>query len=184
MIIGYARVSKVEQNLNRQIDALESYGVERIISEKITGRIKSREGIDTLLNSVRAGDTVVVESMSRLGRNTLNVMSLIEELTALKVEIVSLKENFDTSTATGKAMMNMILVLLQLERDLLSERVIEGLESAKKRGVKLGRPTKSKDKVKLALELYDSKNYSIKEITKLTGLSTGTLYKYINERAI
>ena len=91
MIIGYARVSKDEQHLDRQLDQLKKYGVEKIIKEKYTGTKKSRPGIEELLKIIRTNDTVVVESISRLGRNTLDILTLLQHLEKEKVEFISLK---------------------------------------------------------------------------------------------
>lgn len=182
MIIAYARVSTLDQHLERQMDALEKHGYDKLITEKYTGTKKDRDGIKQLLDIVREGDTVVVESISRLGRKTIDVLSLIEKFQEMGVKFVSLKENFDTSTPTGKAMLQMMAVCAELERNLIAERVKEGLEACKKRGKKLGRPKVDQEQLEIALRMYDSKEYSIKEIVKATGISQGTLYNAINKR--
>lgn len=182
MRIAYARVSTDKQELHRQLDALEKVGYDKLIQEKFTGTQKKRAGLDTLFNSVRSGDTVIIESISRLGRKTLDILSTVEELKEQGVEVVSLKENLDTSTPTGQAMFQMMAVIAQLERDLTVQRVNEGLASAKARGVKLGRPIMDKQKVKDALSLYDSGHYSVKDIIRITGISQGSLYRKIKER--
>ncbi|OJF89627.1 recombinase family protein [Alkalibacterium sp. 20] len=182
MKIAYARVSTDKQELHRQLDALEKVGYDKLIQEKFTGTQKNRAGLDTLFNSVRSGDTVIIESISRLGRKTLDILSTVEDLKEQGVEVVSLKENLDTSTPTGQAMFQMMAVIAQLERDLTVQRVNEGLASAKARGVKLGRPTMDKQKVKDALSLYDSGQYSVKDIIRITGISQGSLYRKIKER--
>jgi len=184
MIIAYARVSTQQQELARQLDALEKYGYDKMIQEKFTGTKKDREGLTKLMDSVRAGDTVVVESISRLGRNTLDILTTVEELDKMGVHFISLKENMDTTTPTGKAMFSMMAVIATLERDLIVQRTKEGLESAKKRGVQLGRPQLDDQKVKDALKLYDDGNHSIKDIIRLTGISQGKLYKEINKRKL
>ena len=102
MIIGYARVSKDDQNLGRQIDQLKNCGAEKIIQEKYTGIKRNRPGIEQLLQTIRKGDIVVVESISRLGRNTLDILNLIQELDQKQIQFVSLKENMNTSTPTGR----------------------------------------------------------------------------------
>lgn len=181
-IIAYARVSKEQQELARQLDALEAYGYDKMIQEKYTGTKKDREGLNKLLDTVRTGDTVVVESISRLGRNTLDILTVIDGFTKANINFVSLKENIDSSTPTGNAMLGMIAVIAQLERDLIAQRTKEGLEAVKARGVKLGRPTIDKDKVKTALKMYDSGEYSVKEIIATVGISQGKLYKEINAR--
>lgn len=182
--IAYARVSTDAQELHRQLDALDKVGYDKLIQEKYTGTKKDRAGLQQLLDTVREGDTVIVESISRLGRKTLDILSTIEELTNRGIVFISLKENMDTTTPTGKAMLGMMAVIAQLERDLIVQRTKEGLDSAKQRGVKLGRPKLDEQKVQDALKLYDEGNHSIKEIIRVTGISQGKLYKEINKRQV
>lgn len=184
MIIGYARVSTSDQNLDRQIDALKKYGCEKIVHEKLSGTIKDREGIEQVFELIRKGDVVCVESISRLGRKTLDILNIIKRIEEAGVQFVSLKENMDTSTPTGKAMFQMMCVIAELERDLIAERVKEGLNASKKRGTKLGRPTIDTEKLGIALRMYDSKDYSVKEIVESTGISQGSLYRAINKRKL
>ena len=131
---------------------------------------------------VREGDTVVIESISRLGRNTIDILTIIDDLNKKCIHFVSLKENIDSTTPTGTAMLGMIAVISQLERDLITQRTKEGLQAVKSRGVKLGRPSLDDDTVKTALKMYDSGEYSVKEIVKTVGISQGKLYKEINKR--
>ena len=182
MRIAYARVSTQQQELTRQLDALNKVGYDRLIQEKYTGTKKDREGLQQLLSTVRAGDTVIVESISRLGRNTLDILTVIEDLTNTGITFISLKENMDTASPTGRAMLGMMAVIAQLERDLIVQRTKEGLESAKRRGKKLGRPKLEDQKVTDALKLYDNGQHSIKDIIRITGISQGKLYKEINKR--
>lgn len=182
--IAYARVSTEQQELARQLDALDKYGYDKLITEKYTGTKKDRVGLIQLMDIVRGGDTVIVESISRLGRNTIDILTIIQELNLKKITFVSLKENIDSSTPTGNAMMGMLAVISQLERDLIAQRTQEGMASAKARGVRLGRPTIDSDKVKTALKMYDSNEYSVREITQQIGISQGKLYKEINKRKI
>ncbi|HDR7892778.1 TPA: recombinase family protein [Bacillus toyonensis] len=184
MIIGYARVSTSDQNLDRQINALTEYGCEKIVHEKLSGTIKDREGIEQVFELIRKGDVVCVESISRLGRKTLDILNIIKKIEEAGVQFVSLKENMDTSTPTGKAMFQMMCVIAELERDLIAERVKEGLNASKKRGTKLGRPTIDTEKLGIALRMYDSKDYSVKEIVESTGISQGSLYRAINKRKL
>lgn len=184
MIIGYARVSKAEQNLNRQIDQLKAYGAEKIIKEKYTGTRKDRPGINTLFELLRPGDSLVVESISRLGRNTLDILLLIQELTTKNVQFISLKENMNTATPTGKAMLQMMSVIAELERNLLADRVKEGITASQKRGVKMGRPKIPQEKLDMAIRMYQSGDYSVKEIVEANQLSLGTFYKEINRRKL
>lgn len=184
MMIGYARVSKEDQNLNRQIDQLTAYGAEKILQEKYTGTRRNRPGIDTLFNILRPGDSLVVESISRLGRNTLDILLLVQELTTKEVQFISLKENMNTATPTGKAMLQMMSVISELERNLLADRVREGIAASQKRGVKMGRPKITQEKIDVAVRMYQSGDYSVKEIAETNQLSLGTLYKELNQRKL
>ena len=181
MIIGYARVSKDNQHLDRQIDMLKEYGADKIIQEKYTGTKKNRPGMEHLLQMIRTNDIVVVESISRLGRNTLDILNLIQRLEMEKVEFISLKENMDTTTPTGKAMLQMMSVIAELERNLLAERVKEGIIASRSRGTTVGRPKLPQEKVNVAMRMYNSGEYSIKEIVANAGISQGTLYREINK---
>lgn len=182
MKIGYARVSKVEQNLDRQLDLLNQYGVDKIITKKFTGTKKDREGLNQLLDTIRENDTVIVESISRLGRKTLDILNVIQQFDSMGVKFVSLKENMDTNNPTGRAMLQMMCVIAELERNLIAERIKEGIEASKKRGTKLGRNPIEKDVIKTALTLYDSGDYSIKDVCKATGVSKSTLYRELDKR--
>lgn len=182
MIIGYARVSTQDQSLDRQIDALKSYGAEQIFEEKITGTIKSRPELDKLKSMLRENDTVVIESLSRLGRSSKDLLALIEEFRERKVTLVSLKENIDISTPTGQLMFTVLAALCQFERDLTVQRTKDGLMAARARGRKGGRPAVDPKKVEKALRLYEAQTHSINEIIQITGVSQGTLYKAIRAK--
>ncbi|MGM0183521.1 recombinase family protein [Enterococcus sp. AZ102] len=182
MKVGYARVSKESQTVDRQLDLLQDYGVEMIIQEKQTGTKKERSGLDQLLLVIRPGDQVVVESISRLGRNTLDILELIQLFDKKNISFISLKEQLDTTTPTGKAMLQMMSVISELERNLLAERIREGLKASQKRGVRIGRPKTNPEVIQTALKMYDSEDYSVKEILRTTAISQGTLYRAIRER--
>ena len=181
-IIGYARVSTKDQNLNLQIDALEKYGVDRIYSEKLSGTKFDRPELIEMLKYVREGDTVVVWKLDRIGRSMKDLINIVSEFQNRGINFVSLKENIDTSNATGKLIFNIFASLAEFERDIISERTRAGLESAKMRGRLGGRPKKEYENVKLALKMHDSKLYSIDEIIKATGLSRASLYRYLKKR--
>jgi DNA invertase Pin-like site-specific DNA recombinase len=180
MIIGYARVSKDDQNLNRQIDQLMAYGAEKIIQEKFTGTRQRRPGITQLLQTIRAHDVVVVESISRLGRNTLDILNLIQLLHQKQIKFVSLKEQMDTETPTGRAMLQMMSVIAELERNLLADRVKEGIAASRRRGVTVGRPRIAQEKLDIAIRMYQSGDYSVKEILVTNQISSGTFYREVN----
>lgn len=179
---GYARVSTQEQNLDRQIDMLNGIGCDEILTEKITGIKGLRPQLNRLKDKLRPGDTVYIESWSRLGRSTKDLLDQVEWFEQHDVKLVSLKENFDTSTPQGKLMLTVFHAFAEFERDLISQRTQEGLKSARARGRMGGRPKKNKKDVENALKLYDSREYSIKDICRMTGVSQSTLYRYIKSR--
>ena len=176
-VYGYARVSTETQNLDRQLDALNKYGVDYIYNEKMTGTKKDRPELSKLLDKMTAGDTVVIESLSRLGRSTKDLIELTEIFHSRSVNLVSLKEAIDTSTSTGKLLFTLMSAIAQFERDVISERTKEGLKAAHARGRMGGRPKINGDTLKIAISLYHSMEYSIKEIEGLTGVKKSTLYR-------
>lgn len=182
MIFGYARVSTHEQNLDLQLDALKQYGAERIFEEKMTGTKRERPQLDEMMKYLREGDTVVVWKLDRIGRSMKNLMELVNGFHEKGVNFVSLKENIDTTTATGKLIFHIFASLAEFERDMLSERTKAGLKSARARGRKGGRPATAKDKVALALKMYDSRQYTATEISDATGISKTSLYRFVKER--
>lgn len=179
MIIGYARVSTQDQNLDRQLDALKKYGAEQIFIEKITGTILNRPELEKMQAMLRKGDVVVIESLSRLGRSSKDLLSLIENFKAKEITLVSLRENIDISTPAGQLMFTVLSALCQFERDLTVQRTKDGLMAARARGRKGGRPQVDAKKVDKALRLYHAQTHSINEIVQITGVSQGTLYKAI-----
>ncbi len=183
MVIGLARVSTLEQNLDRQIDQLKEAGCEKIFQEKITGTKKERPELVKLLEQLRHGDTVIVSDLTRLSRSTKDLFSLVEQIEGCGAYIKSLKESWlDTTTPQGKLMFTFMAGISQFERDLISQRTKEGLASARARGRNGGRPKKPSNKIELALQMYDDMNYTIKQIEDATGVSKPTLYRYIKER--
>lgn len=176
-VFGYARVSTEAQNLDRQLDALKNYGVDIIYNEKITGTKKNRPELTKLLDRITEGDTVVVESLSRLGRSTKDLIELTEIFQSKGVNLVSLKEAIDTNSPTGKLLFTLMSVIAQFERDVIADRTREGLKSARARGRTGGRPRADPEQVKKAVKLYKTEQYSIKEIEELTGIKKSTLYR-------
>lgn len=180
-ILGYARVSTESQNLDRQLDALKKYGVDMIYTEKMTGTKKNRPELNKLLDRITEGDTVVVESLSRLGRSTKDLIELTELFQSKGVHLVSLKESIDTSTSTGKLLFTLMSAIAQFERDTIADRTREGLRSARARGRTGGRPKTDPEKTKKAVKLYNTRQYSIKEIEELTGVKKSTLYRNLQK---
>lgn len=181
MIIGYARVSTEQQNLDRQIDALNQYGVDELFTEKMTGTKKDRPELDKVRLKARAGDTVVVESLSRLGRSTKDLLNLVDEFDKKDIQLVSLKESVDTKTPTGKLLLTVLSAICQFERDLTVQRTNEGLQAARARGRKGGRPKADAKAVDKAVKLYQAQTHSIAEICAITKVSQATLYRRLAE---
>lgn len=143
MKVGYVRVSTKEQNTARQDLLMEKLGVERVFAEKISGKNAERPELQKMLDFVREGDTVIVESYSRFARNTRDLLSLVDRLNSKGVEFVSQKERFDTSTPQGRLMLTMFAALYEFERDCTLERQAEGIAIAKAEGRMTGRPKKA-----------------------------------------
>ena len=182
MIIGYARVSTQEQNLDRQLDNLKARGCERIYQEKMTGTKADRPELGKMLDILREGDTLVVDSFSRLSRSTKDLLGIVERLNATGVNLISLKEQLDTTTSTGKMMLTMLSALSQFERDVIAERTVDGLKAARARGRKGGRPKAGSEKAKAqAMALYQANAMSNKEIADTVKVSTATLSRWIKE---
>jgi DNA invertase Pin-like site-specific DNA recombinase len=179
---GYARVSTKDQNLEAQLDALNAAGCEKIITEKVSGNgSKVRPELDRLVDNLRESDVLVVYKLDRLGRSTFKLLGLTEELQQRGIEFVSLKDHIDTGSAIGKAMFRMLAVLAEMERELIVERTQAGLQAARKRGRVGGRPRVDKKAVERAIKLYESKEYSVAEITEMTEVSKATLYRRLKE---
>lgn len=176
-VFGYARVSTEQQNLDRQLDALRNYGAEHIYNEKMTGTKKERPELSRLIERLAPGDTVVIESLSRLGRSTKDLIELMDLFERKEVNLVSLKESIDTTSSTGKLVYTIMSAIAQFERDIIADRTCEGLKAARARGRSGGRPKIASDKVKQAVKLYGTNQYSIKEIEQLTGVKKSTLYR-------
>lgn len=184
MKYGYGRVSTDRQCLDRQEDFFKSHGItaRHIFMEKMTGTKADRKQLERLKEEVREGDTLYIESLSRLGRSTKDLLGLIEFFQRKGVILVSAKESIDTSTSMGKLLTHLMCAITEFERDLTVERTKEGLKAARARGRKGGRPKVNQKDLDIALSLYDSKDHSIAEVCKRCGISQGTLYKAINER--
>src|SRR5699024_604258 len=161
---------------------LESYNCNEILTEKMTGTKADRPELERLLDKLRPGDMVDVESFSRLGRSTKDLIDLVNYFEENDIKLISSKENFDTSTPQGRLMMTVFQAFSQFERDLIVERTKEGLQSARARGRKGGRPRVKQKDIDKAIKLYDTKTHSLAEIEEMSGVSKATLYRYLQER--
>lgn len=182
MRIGYGRVSTKDQSLDLQIDALKKVGAERIYSEKESGGKWDRVELAKCLEHLRPGDTLIVYKLDRLARSQKQLIDIADYLREQDVELLSISEQLDTKTAMGRAMFGMISVMAELERNMIRERTTAGLEAARARGRRGGRPKMSPKKVAYALELYDNEELTVSQITEETGVSKALLYKELNKR--
>lgn len=183
MLIGYARCSTADQNLDWQLDALKDAGCERIYEEKISGTKKDRPELNRMLDAVREGDTVIVCELTRLSRSTKDLFELVEKISAAGANIKSLKESWlDTTTPHGRLLFTISAGISQFERDLTHQRTMDGLAAARARGRLGGRPKADEKMVQQAVAMYNAKNIPIKDILETTGISRATLYAYVKER--
>lgn len=180
--IGYARVSTLDQSLNSQIDMLQENNCERIFSEKVSGRKERRTELDKCFDYLRSGDTLVITKLDRLGRTTKQLIELAQELEDRNIELHILDTNINTNTAMGKMFFTMMSAFAELEANLLSERTKKGLDSARARGRKGGRPPINEETKKLVRKLYYSREYTIDDICRMTKVSKTSIYNIIKEK--
>lgn len=181
MNFGYARVSTIDQDLEKQIKQLTEAGCERIFQEKVTGTKIERIELEKLLDQLRPNDIITICDLTRLSRSTKDLFRLADIVEAKGANIKSLKESWmDTTTPQGKLMFTVFSGISQFERDMISVRTKESLAVSRARGKVGGRPKKDTNKIETALKMYNSSDYSIKEITDSTGVGKTTLYRYIN----
>ena len=183
MKIGYIRVSSSDQNEERQRLALQKYGIERWYVDKKSGKNMDRPDFQSMMDYLRedSNDVVYVSELSRLARSTLDLYNIMEEFKAKGVQLVSDKENIDTSTATGRAIFGFFAVMAQFERELIHERQAEGIAAAKAAGKHIGRPFRKYDKEEFdkLFKRYQERLITITDIGKKLGLSRATVYRLI-----
>ena len=183
MLFGYARVSTQEQELHLQLDALRAYGCAQVVEEKASAA-KERPALRGLLEQLRAGDTLVVWKLDRLGRSLKNLVELVTGFQEKQIQFVSLQDHLDTTTAQGRLMFNLFASLAEFERDLTRERTNAGLAAARARGRQGGRPRglskEAQSKAEAAKTLYLKKDKSVEDIGKLLGVSRATIYRYLD----
>lgn len=188
MKIGYARVSRKDQNLDRQIDALKSAGCEKIFQEKVSGAKADRQELQLLLQQLRKGDTVIVSKLVRFGRSLKDLITNVNLVQEKGADFISLTENIDTTTPSGKFMFHMMGAFGEFERDLIIERTTDGLASARARGRVGGRPKglspAAEQKASIASALYKEGRLSVSEICAQIQISKPTLYKYLKVKGV
>ena len=186
MKVAYIRVSTIEQNEARQLEAMKEKGIEKYFTEKVSGKDTKRPKLQEMLEFVREGDEIYIHDFSRLARSTKDLLEIVELLNQKKVILKSNKENLDTSTPTGKLMLTMIGAINEFERQNLLERQREGIAIAKKEGKFKGRQVKQINENEFEKEY---KRYKEREITKATlaenlNISRPTLDKLLKDKGI
>ena len=184
MIFAYARVSTKEQSTDAQVSELRNFGFDELVSDKISGKVFERKGLDKLVDKLRTDDVLLVWRLDRLGRSMLEVLNLVADLKKRGVHLVSLKDGVDTRTSVGILMLGLMASLAEYEFLLLKERQRAGIEARKLKGLPTGRPAglnnEAEEKAILVKDLYDLKKYSITEIMKKANVkSRATIYKYL-----
>lgn len=181
MQIAYIRVSTIEQNEQRQIEAMKRYDIEKWFIEKVSGKDTNRPKLKEMLNFAREGDTIHIHDFSRLARSTKDLLNIVELLNEKGITLISNKENIDTSTPTGKLMLTMIGAINEFERTNLLERQKEGIAIAKREGKYKGRKAVSIPDFENYYEKYKKREINKSELAKELNISRPTLDKLIKE---
>lgn len=183
----YARCSTKSQNEARQVEYARELGIDssQIFIDKASGKNADRPALKDMLSRLREGDEVHVTELSRLGRNMRDLLDLMDRLKTLKVELVSKKENIDTSTPAGQLTFNVFAAIAEFQRQIILENAAEGRAVAKAQGKHVGRPRVNQDLLSLALHLFEhDADKSVREICDRTGISRSTLYREAEIRGI
>ena len=183
MKVGYVRVSTEEQNTIRQEVLMQELGVEKIYIDKISGKNANRRQFQDMMNFVREGDVVIVESYSRLARSTRDLLDIVDTLTNKGVEFISKKESIDTTTAAGRLMLTIFAGLYQFERECMLERQAEGIAEAKKAGKYKGRKPLEVDQIKFKALYPEWKAGKMTAVSmqKSLGITAPTFYRRVKE---
>ena len=186
MRVAYVRVSTVEQNEARQTEALEKYNIEKLYIEKVSAKDTNRPKLQEMLEFVREGDKVYIHDFSRLARSTKDLLEIVELLKEKKVELISNKEQLDSSTAVGKLMLTMLSAIYEFERVNLLERQREGIQIAKEQNKYKGRKEIQieEDTFNKLLERYKTREINKSQMAKELNISRPTLDKLLKENNI
>ena len=177
--VGYARVSSSDQKLDSQFDALQQAGCHKVFSDRISGIKADRPGWEQLMAYVRPGDSVIATELSRMSRSLMHLLEVVQTFEQQGIELISLRENIDTSTATGRGFLAMMGVISQMERELKAERTAAGRAAAKARGRTGGRPRTDLDKLEQARILYLHSDKTAAQVCHTVGIGRRTLFSYL-----
>ena len=182
--IAYVRVSTVDQNEARQQEALGKYNIDKWFIEKASGKTMKRPKLQEMLEYIREDDVVYVEEFSRLGRTAVDLLSIVEKIENAGAKFVSLKENFDTSTPTGRLQLTMMAAIAEFEREMILERQREGIEAARQKGKRFGRPALPlPENWQEVYGLWTQKKITAKKAMELTGLKRTHFYKLVKQQS-
>ena len=181
MVIGYIRISTMDQNTARQEALMKQLGVEQIFIDRMSGKNTDRPELKRMMNFVREGDTVIVESISRFARNTQDLLSLVEQLAAKNVEFISEKEAIDTATPTGKFMLTIFGAVAELEREYILQRQREGIAIAKENGVYKGRKPIECENLVPVVSKWKKGEITAVEAMKKLNLKPSTFYRRVKQ---
>lgn len=181
MLIGYVRVSTEDQNTARQEELMKRLGVEKVYIDKLSGKNTDRPELKCMLDYVREGDTVIVESISRFARNTKDLLELTEQLNMKHVQFISQKESIDTNTPAGKFMLTIFGAVAELEREYIRQRQKEGIEIARQEGKYNGRPPKVLDNFEEVYTQWDNEDITAVDASKMLNISRSTFYRKVQE---
>lgn len=181
MKIGYIRISTTDQNTARQEVLMKELGVQQVYIDRVSGKNTNRTELKKMMNYVREGDTVIVESISRFARNTKDLLELVEQLTEKQVEFVSKKEAIDTSTPTGKFMLTVFGAVAELEREYILQRQKEGIAIAKQNGVYKGRKPIEHPKFAEVVSLWKKDKITATEAMKRLDMKPSTFYRKVRD---
>ena len=186
MKVGYARVSTKEQNESRQIRAFEDEGIEKVFLDKQSGKNADRPKLNEMLSFIREGDIIEVESISRIARNTKDLLTIVETINNKGAEFVSRKESLDTRTPTGKFMLTVFGAMAELEREYILSRQAEGIAIAKEQGKFKGKPKMNvdEDALKRECKRWRDGQQTAKETMKKVGLKPNTFYRRVQEMGL
>ena len=183
MVFAYARVSTQKQSIASQLLDLEKYGYDELFSDVISGKEFNRPEYSRMIEKLRRDDIVVIWRLDRLGRSIVEIMKIIEHFKKNDIILVSIMDGIDTRNSTGKLIIGLLATLSEYEYELLNERRLAGINEARRRGVKLGRPvglsSDAKSNIKIAKKLYHDPNFTVKQIITKLGISKTTFYKYL-----
>ena len=180
MLVGYARISTRDQKPHLQLDALQAVGCERIFEETATGAKRERPELQAALDFMRSGDTLVIWKLDRLARSTHQLLETVEKLSQRGIGLKTLTQDIDTTTAGGRLIFTVFGAIAEFEREIIRERTCAGLDAARARGRKGGRPRVLSEKdLKEARALLTDPDITVEDVARRLGVGSSTLYRYL-----